>query len=246
VDDICGGADTLPELASIALQLRNLCKAGGFPLAKWQSNHPELLQTLPMYIAATASRSFDNTQGKILGLTWQPHSDQFIFSSKASNRPVIIKRTILSEVAQLFDLLGLLSPVIIRAKTLLHELWLEKVGWDDCLSPQLRYRWTHFRAELSDLTSITIPRWISLTPSVMVELHGFSDASQLAMAAAVYIKVIPQTTAPITTLVCAKTKVAPLKRLTIPRLELTAAVLLSRLISYVQRTLELTEIPIYM
>lgn len=136
--------------------------------------------------------------------------------------------------------------MIIRAKTLLQELWLEKVGWDDCLSPQLRHRWTHFRAELSELTSITIPRWISLTSSVMVELHGFSDASQLAMAAAVYIKVIPQTTAPITTLVCAKTKVAPLKRLTIPRLELTAAVLLSRLISYVQRTLELTEIPIYM
>ncbi|XP_029680155.1 uncharacterized protein LOC115245812 [Formica exsecta] len=246
VDDICGGADTLPELTSIAHQLVNLCKAGGFPLAKWQSNHPELLQALPTDITAATPHSFDDAQGKILGLTWHPHSDQFVFSCKASNRPVITKRTILSEVAQIFDPLGFLSPVIIRAKVLIQELWLEKVGWDDCLSPQLRHRWTHLRSELSDLTSITIPRWLSLTPSTMVELHGFSDASQLAMAAAVYIKVISHPTEPIITLVCAKTKVAPLKRLTIPRLELTAAVLLSRLISYVQRTLELAEIPIYL
>ncbi|XP_070155808.1 uncharacterized protein [Polyergus mexicanus] len=246
VDDICGGADTLPELISIAHQLVNLCKAGGIPLAKWQSNHPELFQALPMDGAAVEPHSFANTQGKILELTWQPHSDQFVFQSKASNRPVITKRTILSEVAQLFDPLGFLSPVIIRAKTLLQELWLEKVGWDDCLSPQLRDRWTHFRSELSALTSITIPRWMSLTPSATVELHGFSDASQLAMAAAVYIKVTHHMTEPIITLVCAKTKVAPLKRLTIPRLELTAAVLLSRLISYVQRTLELAEVPIYL
>ncbi|XP_070168305.1 uncharacterized protein [Polyergus mexicanus] len=246
VDDICSGADTLPELISIAHQLVNLCKAGGFPLAKWQNNHPELFRALPRDGAAVEPHSFANTQGKILGLTWQPHSDQFVFQSKASNRPVITKRTILSEVVQLFDPLGFLSPVIIRAKTLLQELWLEKVGWDDCLSPQLRDWWTHFRSELSDLTSITIPRWMSLTPSATVELHGFSDASQLAMAAAVYIKVTPHMTESIITLVCAKTKVAPLKRLTIPRLELTAAVLLSRLISYVQRTLEFAEIPIYL
>ncbi|XP_070159679.1 uncharacterized protein [Polyergus mexicanus] len=118
VDDICGGADTLPELISIAHQLVNLCKAGGFPLTKWQSNHPELFRALPRDGAAVEPHSFANTQGKILGLTWQPHSDQFVFQSKASNRPVITKRTILSEVAQLFDPLGFLSPVIIRAKTL--------------------------------------------------------------------------------------------------------------------------------
>ncbi|XP_070171151.1 uncharacterized protein [Polyergus mexicanus] len=87
---------------------------------------------------------------------------------------------------------------------------------------------------------------MALTPSATVELHGFSDASQLAMAAAVYIKVTHHMTESIITLVCVKTKVAPLKRLTIPRLELTAAVLLSRLISYVQRTLELAEVPIYL
>ncbi|XP_070158070.1 uncharacterized protein [Polyergus mexicanus] len=135
VYDICSGADTLPELISIAHQLVNLCKAGGFPLAKWQSNHPELFQAISMDGAAVEPHSFDNTQGKILGLTWQPHSDQFVFQSKASNRSGITKRTILSEVAQLFDPLGFLSPVIIRAKTLLQELWLEKVGWNDCLSP---------------------------------------------------------------------------------------------------------------
>ncbi|XP_070155816.1 uncharacterized protein [Polyergus mexicanus] len=171
----------------------------------------QLVEDEAMDGAAVEPHSFANTQDKILELTWQPHSDQFVFQSKASNRPVITKRTILSEVAQLFYPLGFLFPVIIRAKTLLQELWLEKVGWDDCLSPQLRDRWTHFRSELSDLTSITIPRWMSLTPSATVELHGFSDASQLAMAAVVYIKVTPHTTEPIITLVCAKTKNAYLR-----------------------------------
>ncbi|XP_070170448.1 uncharacterized protein [Polyergus mexicanus] len=147
VDDICGSADTLPELTSIAHQLLNLCKAGGFPLAKWQSNHPKLFQALPMDGAAVEPHSFDNTQEQGLQPARHHQTDYTIRSS-----------------TQLFDPLGFLSPVIIRAKTLLQELWLEK--------------------------------WMSLTPSATVELHGFSDVSQLAMTAAVYIKVTPHTTEP--------------------------------------------------
>lgn len=79
-----------------------------------------------------------------------------------------------------------------------------------------------------------------------MELHGFSDASQLAMAAAIYLKVTTADGNSTVTLVCSKTKVAPLKKITIPRLELTAALLLTRQINNVKRALELTEVATYL
>ncbi|XP_071579667.1 uncharacterized protein [Temnothorax nylanderi] len=243
VDDTSGDPDTFEKLVATALQLVDLCKAGGFPLAKWQSNHPRLCEAISSSTGSPTSHSFSDGQGKILGITWQSEPDQFTFLSRPPTASPVTKRTILSEVAQLFDPLGFLSPVTIRAKMLLQELWLEKIDWDEPLTPLLRHRWTQFR---KDLSRITVPRWLGLAPSAHIEIHGFSDASQLAMAAAVFIKVTLPSAEPTITLVCAKTKVAPLKRLTIPRLELTAALLLARLVNYVQRTLGLTMVAIFL
>ncbi|KMQ85702.1 hypothetical protein RF55_15590 [Lasius niger] len=86
VDDIYGGADNLKKLTFTALQLVDLCKTGGFPLAKWQSNHSDLLKTLSPDNTSTESHIFENVHGKILGLTWHPQSDRFIFFTKASPR----------------------------------------------------------------------------------------------------------------------------------------------------------------
>lgn len=133
VDDICGDAENLKELTSSVLQLVDLCKADGFSLAKWQSNRPDLLKTLSPDATSTQLPIFENLDGKILGLLWQTQPDRFIFSNKASSLSIITKRTILSEVVQLLDPLGFLFPVIIRAKMLPQELWLEKIGWDDSL-----------------------------------------------------------------------------------------------------------------
>ncbi|XP_024868737.1 uncharacterized protein LOC112452653, partial [Temnothorax curvispinosus] len=121
---------------------------------------------------------------------------------------------------------------------LLQELWLHKLQWDEPLPSQLSSRWLIIRKELTSLRKISIPRWYNTWSSSTVEFHGFSDASQLAMAAVVFITVHGSNGTTIS-LVCSKTKVAPLKRLTIPRLELTAALLLSRLMQYVQATLKL-------
>lgn len=184
---------------------------------------------------------------KVLGLTWQPNSDTFKFVSEPSANLNITKRTVLSVIAQLYDPLGLLSPVIICAKTLLQELWLIKTDWDAPLPPELHDRWNKFRHQLSLLSKISIPRWLFLSASaVTIELHGFSDASNLTMAAAVYVRVVTRLGETQVNLVCAKTKVAPLKTLTIPRLELSAALILSKLMAKVQRTLNLPEIAIFL
>lgn len=190
----------------------------------------------------SATVELESSRIKVLGLCWQPNMDGFRFAVVPSSNQIITKRTVLSEVAQLFDPLGLISPVVIRAKIFIQDLWLAKIDWDVPLSTELQHRWDKFREELPALSNLCIPRWLHITSSaVSVELHGFSDASQLAMSAAVYIRVKTNQNDVHVSLVRAKTKVAPLKRLTIPRLELTAALMLARLISNTQHALNLLE-----
>ena len=241
VDDIFGGGDEGETLITIAQQLNDLCKAGGFPLAKWQTTYPPLLDSISQEVRASNSYiALDDCNTKILGLQWNSLNDNFSFSTKPINNSILTKRLILSEVAKIFDPLGFLAPVIIRAKALLQELWLHKLDWDDPLPSQVTAHWLTIREDLTSLARLSIPRWFNTLSYSTVELHGFSDASQLAMAAVIYIIVFsPSTAHKVSTLVCSKTKVAPLKKLTIPRLELTAALMLAKLTKYVQATLQL-------
>ncbi|XP_046599134.1 uncharacterized protein LOC124295050 [Neodiprion lecontei] len=245
VDDISGGADDLHTLNAIATQVEGLCLKGCFPLSKWKSNHPDFIKTKSESPSSTESHEFHESTTKILGLAWQCAPDVLRFTGHTQPGAAITKRTILSETAQLFDPLGLICPVIVRAKILMQDLWSLKVGWDDKLMPQMIHRWTTFRAELSELSSLAIPRWLHTTSdTTMTELHGFSDASQSAMAAVVYIKVKHPHQAAEVTLVCSKTRVAPLQRLTMPRLELSAALLIVKLVTRVQEVLKLSEAPV--
>ena len=107
---------------------------------------------------------------------------------------------------------------------LLQELWLHELNWDDPLPPQITTKWLIIRKDLTSLARLSIPRWFNTWRDSTVEIHGFSDASQLAMSAVIYLVVHSPSTGAISTLVCSKTRVAPLKRLTISRLELTAAI----------------------
>ncbi|XP_011883656.1 PREDICTED: uncharacterized protein LOC105570816 [Vollenhovia emeryi] len=183
--------------------------------------------------------TFDDCATKILGLKWLPQEDTFAFSTRSSrSEGRLTKRLVLSEVAQIFDPLGFASPVVIKAKILLQELWLHKLQWDDPLPSQLSARWLIIREELTSLAKLSIPRWPNTWSDSQVELHGFSDASQLAMAAVIYISVHDSNGATFS-LVCSKNKVAPLQRLSIPRLEFKSDLLLSRLMQYVKATLNM-------
>ncbi|XP_063994494.1 uncharacterized protein LOC135172057 [Diachasmimorpha longicaudata] len=106
-------------------------------------------------------------------------------------------------------------------------------------------RWRSFREELQRLSSLSIPRWLHLSSGKKIQLHGFADASTLAMGASVYLRSWSASSGVNVNLVCAKTKVAPLKKMTIPRLELTAAVMVTNLMAYVQRALELDDAELY-
>ncbi|XP_044591438.1 uncharacterized protein LOC123269639 [Cotesia glomerata] len=235
VDDISGGADDFASLQAVADDTESLCTAGGFPLAEWASNHRRLRQINRAKAITQYKIEDPEVSTKILGIYWSSHRDQFSFKHLPScTTQPCTKRAILSEIAQIFDPLGFLSSIIIQAKMFMQELWLVKLGWDTPLSADLRHKWISFKRQLNMINVIEIPRWIHSSTTSTLEIHGFSDASQLAMAAVVFIKVLPadHSQEAKVTLLCSKTKVAPLKQLTIPRLELTAAHMLAKIVKH--------------
>lgn len=148
--------------------------------------------------------------------------------------------------SRLFDPLGWLAPTVVKAKISLQHLWLQGLGWDESLGEALTRRWLDYQAELPLLERIRVPRWIGQhTSTTQLEVHGFADASETAYAAVVYLRVERDTSWD-TALLAAKTKVAPVKPVSLPCLELCAATLLVRLASRLQTTLNLSRAPLHL
>lgn len=246
VDDILPGSATLSETQEQIRQLTEILTADGFTLRKWIANDPDILADIP-HQHHEASAKFlvkDRTIHHTLGIQWDQRSDSFVFSAPLPTKSEsITKRAVLSFIARIFDPLGWLAPIVITAKILMQELWAIRLDWDEELPKELRSRWSQFTTQIEKVKTISIPRWFETDTSTLAfEIHGFSDASQSALAAVIYIRVLSDLDDARVTLVSAKTKVAPLKRMTIPRLELSAAVLLVRQILRLRDVLDLHQI----
>ncbi|GFT92320.1 uncharacterized protein TNCV_1835841 [Trichonephila clavipes] len=176
-----------------------------------------------------------NESSKVLGLFWNSSNDTFGFQPSLELTPPLTKRRILSESSKIFDPLGLLSPCTVFMKIFYQKLWLTKTDWDSPIPQQLTEDWLKFQKAFNAINYLTVPRWVILTADNTVELHGFADASSLAYAAAIYCRQKHNGKIKVQLLV-SKTKVAPVKQVSIPRLELCGAHLLSKLFKSVLRT----------
>lgn len=147
-------------------------------------------------------------------------------------------RLVLSYLARILDPLGLLAPITFLAKHLMQLLWTSGIGgWDDPIPEAVNKSWQRYQRELKCIQHLTIPRPIMMDGDVKYELHAFSDSSEKGYAAAIYLRCDPGETVQCH-LITAKTKVSPLKRVTIPRLELCGAVLAAQLLHHVQKVLK--------
>ncbi|GFX81621.1 DUF1758 domain-containing protein [Trichonephila clavipes] len=165
---------------------------------------------------------------KALGLTWNSMKNIFIFNLKVNFLDNITRRSFLSQSARFFDPLGFLTSCKVSMKIFYQQLWLLKLDWDRPLPEALATKWKTFQKEFEQVCSIHIPRWIHYA-SQQITLHGFCDASELAYASVIYA-VQPQADGNTkVTLLVTKSRVAPLKTVSIPRLELNGALLLARL-----------------
>ena len=194
---------------------------------------------------AAASTS-ENAIVKVLGSIWNTDTDQFTFDlvdlSQHASLLSTTKRSLLKMSAKIFHPLGLLSPFTIQWKVLFQERCIERTNWDDQLKGDHLKKWKSLILELQTLNSVCIPRcYFDYTSGNLksAELHCFSDASEKAYAASIYVRSIYEDGRIDVKLVASKTKVAPLKKQSIPRLELLGGTILVRSAKTVQNTLPL-------
>lgn len=244
VDDLMTGCNNLNEAKTIYKQTTELLELGGFKLQKWSSNSHEFLKEINNNKDNKTKDNFEiklDEVMKILGLKWNRHDDVFNFSVDLPpiNHP-ITKRKILSDVARLFDPFGWLAPAIVIAKIFIQQLWLCNCGWDEQLPPELIKEWLSYRNDLIHLENIQLDRWFGNSPNnETVEIHGFADSSIRAYGAVVYLRVVGNKNIRIN-IIASKTKVAPIKQISVPRLELCAAQLLATMLAETAQTLKIS------
>ena len=195
------------------------------------------------YVGATLPIIYNHhDEQKVLGVRWNVPCDQLVFSldgiAETATHLDPTKRNVISLAGQIYDPLGFLSPVTILFKTLMQQLCKTKLGWDQPLEGEMLKRWNHLIIDLKMSQPIVLPRSYFCDSRDMMNyrLYGFCDASITAYAAVVYL-VEEASGCKRSSFVASKTRVAPLKTLTIPRLELLSAVLLARLISNITDSL---------
>ena len=259
VDDLVTGCNDTQGALILYEKARDRMKEGGFTLRKWKTNDGELADKIAKKESEWIERKSNpnledqsfaketlgtignmSEKTKVLGITWDYNKDIWEFPLDIKGGEIdksvqATKRGILSSLASLFDPLGLVSPIAVSAKILFQELCLEKLGWDDPLPIDKANRWEAWLRDLKGAGTISVPRCaVSVKKGTLVsrQLHGFADASKKAYCAMVYL--VEETTEGIfIQLLSAKTRVAPLKQLTIPRLELMSARVLATLMTTV-------------
>ncbi|XP_064653104.1 uncharacterized protein LOC135503459 [Lineus longissimus] len=244
VDDCLSGAAGAPQALDLKTDLKDLMRDGGFDLTKWASNYKEVTEQIEPQDRAP-SDVIDMSTGeslKTLGIAWTTSDDTFRFPTVKNLIDLEdpeTKRSLLSIASKIFGPMGMLSPYVIRAKLLFQELWQKGLGWDDTLDETTAQKWCIWKGELKELDQLEIPRCLPLGLGEIssIELHGFGDASEKAYGAAVYIRVVDQNGYTATRLVMSKSKVAPVKKVSLPRLELLAAVVNTRLVKFVKESL---------
>eukprot|EP00057_Strongylocentrotus_purpuratus_P025475 XP_011679949.1 PREDICTED: uncharacterized protein LOC100891320 [Strongylocentrotus purpuratus] len=248
MDDVCISVPTMSEAEELSRDVDTILADGGFNVKEWRSNKPlsrhtdETEQTGPKLLETISDE-------KVLGVVWEDDSDVFSYKVKLNENVThtnsMTKRRILSQVARIFDPIGYAAAFVVRAKIGLQRLWEEGLDWDAELSESCQSEWRKFFEEMEKLNNVKLER--CLTPSNAVgkpTLCIFCDASMKAFGACAYLRWGTDEGNFEVRFLTAKSRVAPLKQLTIPRLELQAAVLASRLYRTIstEMTMELEEV----
>lgn len=227
VDDLLTGGDNLGKVDNIRNKVTAALASACMPLRKWKSNDSRLV---PESLGGAVDLNIGDAEpSKTLGLGWQTKTDELCFSISPVVATDDTKRGMLSVIAQIFDPLGLLAPCVVRLKMLMQHLWLKKLSWDEQLPPEILKTWTELSKNLLALNELRIPRHVVCDSSKVLDLHIFTDSSQNAYGACVYVSSRDNIGEPLVRLLLAKSRVCPIKPTTIPRLELCGALVGVRL-----------------
>lgn len=242
VDDFLGSEDSIPGAIKLCEDVTKIHAAGGFRIRNWISNCPGLLETLEPSSGSKNLEVNGATFEKILGMWWSTEDDGFSYKLRMDSCENLLlgeqkptKRELLSILMRIFDPLGLLNHVLIFPKVLLQKVWRSGTSWDEKINDDLFVEWKKWLRILPMIEQVRCNRWYFEDKfGGDVDLHVFADASDEAYAVAIYFrfKVVDGYRC---SLICSKSRVAPKSVVSIPRLELMAAVLAVRLTEVVKR-----------
>uniref|UniRef100_A0A2A4IX21 Peptidase aspartic putative domain-containing protein n=1 Tax=Heliothis virescens TaxID=7102 RepID=A0A2A4IX21_HELVI len=241
MDDYIGSLESVDQAARLARDIVHLNRKAGFEMRDWVSNNPSALSLLP---PESISQKFnDITLGnndnvtRVLGLNWQPNNDVigFSFNTKCSSPPRLSKRDALSHLMQIYDPLGILGPLVSRGRVMFQSIWRKGLSWDDKLAPEEQKLWDEWFRDVQLTSQLCLPRYYGFRSSNVIhrELHLFCDASEVAYAAVAYWRYLYEDGTVKLALIGSKSRVTPLKPISIPRLELQAALIAARFASFI-------------
>ena len=236
MDDLNESVVNPAEALELKSKLTETLKKGNFAIRKWQSNVKEVCDPTEDTSVATA-----------LGTRWNLSTDTLsVKEVKTSDNAIPTKRKILAHTASYYDVFGMLSGLLVRPKILLQKLWQLGVDWDTPLNdrPELCSLLNVINSDLQEVATIEIPRCLipemyrGKRPLPEVSIHGASDASEDAMGVGVWLRWSHSTDSEAQlSFVAARARLTPLKQSSIPRKELQAILLLSRLMITLKNTL---------
>ena len=248
VDDLARSIINEIEGSKLINDTRQALSKGSFNLTQIRTNSKVINDNLVPDIQTSENKELAvNTTSKCLGIKWDIQLDQFLyqFNLTCPNGTPITRRHVLSKVSSMYDPLGLISCTVVRGRMIFQELTRLKLLWDDEIPKQLQCKWQSWVESLISLDSINFDRCIIPKEYVggVSELIIFSDASKLAYGAMAYIRTINKTGKIHVSLLMSKTRLLPLKGMTIPRAELCAALIGCRLECMIREQLDIDLIP---
>lgn len=233
VDDLLTGAHTIQDAQDLKNEVTSILEKGKFKITKWKTNG-HFYEKIPL------GDKDEGERPSVLGLCWDLSTDTFMYKlsedkEEESREYFWTKRRILSKIARLYDPNGYLGPIIMTGKMIMQDIWKENLDWDEKIIGPIQGKWKSFNEDLKKIKTISINRWLGTTNG-KIQLHGFCDASEKGYGAVIYCRVKEGQKYRVE-IIASKSKVAPLKMTTIPRLELCAASLLVNLMKVVINTM---------
>ncbi len=248
VDDGCTSVSTTEEAINLIKATKDMCTQGGLHLHKFVSNSRIVMTSVPPEDRAKGIKDVDLLTDimpveRALGVQWCIESDTFQFRITLKDQP-LTRRGILSTICSIYDPFGFLAPVLLVGKKILQQMCREGLDWDSPLSETLRSQWELWRNNLPQLENLKIRRCYkpdNFGDTKIAQLHHFSDASTEGYGQCSYLRLVNESNQVHCTLLMGKSRVTPLKAMTIPRLELTAAVVSVKVSTFLMRELQLKE-----
>ena len=245
VDCLCS-TPTVPEAVKMVEDLTESCRRGGFHLTKWVSNERKVLENIPEDERAKGVRDLNIDIEKLpteraLGMMWSIEDDEFGFRIQMKDKPPA-RRGILSIVSSVYDLIGCVSPAVLPAKQLLQAMCQLKLGWDEKIPANLEEKWQIWQTEMPKLAEFKMDR--CMKPEGFederlksVTAHHFADASESGNGSVSYLRLENDDGEVKCSFLMSNLRVALLKQVTIPRMELTAATVAVRVDLMIKREL---------